>query len=192
EQPLGPHELPLLAGEPPLGAGGEPLGLGGITGDEGGGERRALPELVVVDLGDRRAEPVLQLRLGGEDVLALPLQRPGLREVELDGEDRDEAGAQDGSAGVAAVAPAGAGSSSEVRSTSRVSYTSNTSPSRRSLKPSRRMPHSKPSATSRTSSLKRRSWATVVVWIPVPSRKMRTFEPRRTRPLVTMQPAIVP
>ena len=66
------------------------------------------------------------------------------------------------------------------------------SPSRRSLKPSSRIPHSKPSATSRASSLKRFSCATVVSWMRVPSRKMRTFAPRRTTPLVTMQPAIVP
>ena len=46
--------------------------------------------------------------------------------------------------------------------------------------------------TSRASSLKRLSWATVVSWIRAPSRKIRTREPRRTTPLVTMQPAIVP
>ena len=46
-------------------------------------------------------------------------------------------------------------SASDVRSTSRVSKISSTSPSFTSLKPSRRMPHSKPSATSRTSSLNR-------------------------------------
>ena len=54
------------------------------------------------------------------------------------------------------------------------------------------MPHSKPSTTSRASSLKRLSCAIVVSWMRVPSRKMRTFALRRTTPLVTMQPAIVP
>ena len=54
------------------------------------------------------------------------------------------------------------------------------------------MPHSKPSATSRASSLKRLSWSIVVSWITVPSRTTRTWAPRRTTPFVTMQPAIVP
>ena len=54
------------------------------------------------------------------------------------------------------------------------------------------MPHSKPSVTSRASSLKRLSCAIVVSWMRVPSRKIRTFAFRRTTPLVTMQPAIVP
>jgi hypothetical protein len=82
-----------------------------------------LPELVVIHLGDGRAEAVRELRLRGLDVLALPLQRSRLGEVQLDRQNRDEAGAasrrpaQDSSAG----APAGTGSSSEVRSTSRVS-----------------------------------------------------------------------
>jgi hypothetical protein len=46
---------------------------------------------VVFDLRNGRAEAVLELRLGGENVLALALQRPGLGEVELDRENRDEA-----------------------------------------------------------------------------------------------------
>jgi hypothetical protein len=74
---------------------------------------------VVVDLRDRGAEAVLELRLRREDVLALPFERAGLREVELDREDRDEAGAQESSD--AAADAAGTASSSDVRSTSRVS-----------------------------------------------------------------------
>src|SRR5262245_2258644 len=77
-------------------------------------QARPLPLLVMVDLGHRSAEAVLQLRLRRLDVLALALQRPRLREMELDGEDSDEAGAQ-----VAAGVAAGAFRS--VRSTSRTS-----------------------------------------------------------------------
>ena len=77
----------------------------------------------MVDLRHGRAETVGELGLRRLDVLALPLERSSLREVQLDRQDRDEATAaarrraQDSSAG----APAGTGSSSEVRSTSRVS-----------------------------------------------------------------------
>jgi hypothetical protein len=120
ESPLDAHQLPLLAGEPALRAGGELLGAARVAGRERRRDRRPLPQVVVVDLGDRGAEAVLELRLRRQDMLALPLQRARLGEVELGDEDRDEAGAQDSSA-VAAAAPAGAGSSSDVRSTSRVS-----------------------------------------------------------------------
>src|SRR5579862_1914876 len=188
ERPLAAHQLPFLAREPRLRARGELVGRARVARDQGGRQRAALPELVMVDLRDRRAEAVCELRLRRLHVLPLALQRPCLREVQLDRDDCDEARAQDWSAAV----PAGTASSSDVRSTSRVSNTSKMSPSRRSLKPSSRMPHSKPSTTSRASSLKRLSCATVVSWISAPSRKMRTFAPRRTRPLVTMQPAIVP
>src|SRR6266511_1605679 len=46
---------------------------------------------MVVDLGDRSSEPILQLGLGGLDVLPLPFQRARLGEVQLDGEDPDVA-----------------------------------------------------------------------------------------------------
>jgi len=116
---VGAHELPLLRGEPSFGARREPLGLTRITGDERHRQRTALPELVVVDLGDRRAEAIRELCLRRLDVLSLAFERTCVGEVQLDCENRDEAGvaAQDSSAG----APAGTGSSSEVRSTSRVS-----------------------------------------------------------------------
>jgi hypothetical protein len=120
ERPLDAYELPLLAGKPALRARREILRAARVPGRERGRDRRPLPELVVVDLGDRGAESVLELRLRREDVLALALQRPRLGEVQLGDEDGDEAGAQDPSA---AGAPplGGAGSSSDVRSTSRVS-----------------------------------------------------------------------
>src|SRR5205085_1849012 len=50
-----------------------------------------LPEVVVVDLGDRGAEAILELRLRRLDVLALALQRAGVRKVQLDREDADVA-----------------------------------------------------------------------------------------------------
>src|SRR4029078_4787385 len=54
------------------------------------------------------------------------------------------------------------------------------------------MPHSKPSATSRASSLNRLSWAIGVSWMTVPSRTTRTLAERRTTPFVTMHPPILP
>src|SRR5512133_738721 len=50
----------------------------------------------MVDLGDRRAEPLLQLRLCRLDVLTLALQRARLRKMELDRENPDIAGAHGG------------------------------------------------------------------------------------------------
>src|SRR5580765_3907397 len=51
---------------------------------------RALPFFVVVDFCHRGAEAIVELRLRRLDELALALQRPRLREMELDGEDPDE------------------------------------------------------------------------------------------------------
>jgi len=119
ERPVATDELPLLAGEPCLRPSGELLRTVGVPRHDCRGQRAALPEIVMADLGDGRAEPVLELRLRRLDVLALPLQRPGGGEVQLDREDRDEARAQDSPAD-AAPAPV-ATSSSDVRSTSRVS-----------------------------------------------------------------------
>ena len=48
---------------------------------------RPLPELVVLDLGHRRAEALVQLGLRGLDVLPFPLERAVLGEVQLDRED---------------------------------------------------------------------------------------------------------
>ena len=47
------------------------------------------------------------------------------------------------------------------------------------------MPHSKPAATSRTSSLKRRSEVIAPFQMIVPSRRKRTLEPRVMSPLMT-------
>src|SRR3712207_4195603 len=69
----------------------KPCGLAVLARDAGDGEPRALPEVVVVDLRNRRAEAVLELRLRRLDELPLPLQRSRLGEVELDRKDSDVA-----------------------------------------------------------------------------------------------------
>jgi hypothetical protein len=123
ERALRADELPFLPGQPGLGARRELGRLACVARDERRRQAAALPEVVVVDLRDGSAEAVRELRLRGLDVLALALERSRLGEVQLDRQDGDEPGAassgapQDSSAG----APAGTGSSSEVRSTSRVS-----------------------------------------------------------------------
>src|SRR5262249_23480354 len=80
-------ELELLAVQVALRLVEQLLGLAVLARDAREREPAALPELVVVDLGDRDPEPVLELRLRRLDELPLALQRPGLREVQLDGED---------------------------------------------------------------------------------------------------------
>src|SRR4029077_20988131 len=87
-----PGQHPVLAREPGLGPSRELLGLPCLPGCEGRRQRAALPEVVVVDLGDGGTEPVRELRLRREHVLALALQRPGLGEVQLRRENRDVAG----------------------------------------------------------------------------------------------------
>src|SRR5205823_13043382 len=89
---LGPDELPVLAGEVPLGPVQQLPELSMAARHAGHRQAGALPELVVVDLGDRGAKPVLELGLGRVDVLPLPLQRARFGEVQLDGEDADVAG----------------------------------------------------------------------------------------------------
>ena len=74
-------ELERLPAQVALRAVEEPLELVVTPRDAGEGESRALPDVVVVDLRHRRAEPVLELRLRGADEPPLPLQRACLREV---------------------------------------------------------------------------------------------------------------
>jgi hypothetical protein len=69
----------------------ELLELAVLLGRARNGQARPLPEVVVVDLGDRGAEALVQLRLGGLHVLSLSLERIRLRKVELDREDADVA-----------------------------------------------------------------------------------------------------
>src|SRR4051812_37849961 len=59
--------------------------------DKRGGDGRALPQLVMIRLGNGCAEALLQLRLERLKLLALALQAPVLREVQLDFEKADEA-----------------------------------------------------------------------------------------------------
>src|SRR5207253_6709210 len=89
DRTLDSDEIEVLSGKPPLGAVEQLLELAVASRNAGDGQSCALPELVVVDLGDRGAEAMLELRLRGLDVLALPLQRTGLREVQLDDQDPD-------------------------------------------------------------------------------------------------------
>src|SRR3954469_3209908 len=92
-------ELESLAGEKSLGAVQQLVELPVPPRDAGEGDPRALPELVVVDLRDRRAETPLQLRLHREQLLALSLERAVLGEVQLGREDADVARAQLGRGG---------------------------------------------------------------------------------------------
>ena len=64
--------------------------------DAGDRQLRPLPQVVVVDLGDCGAEAVAQVVPRRAQVMALALQRARLGEVQLDREDRDEAGAHAG------------------------------------------------------------------------------------------------
>src|SRR5580765_8126537 len=82
-------ELERLAGQVTLGGGEQLLDLPVLTRHARKRQPRALPELVVVDLRDRGAEAALQLRLDRQELLALPLQRMVLGEVQLNGEDAD-------------------------------------------------------------------------------------------------------
>src|SRR5919204_5655545 len=134
ELPRSRPELPLLAVQVPLRLVQEPLRLPRLPRHARDGQPRALPKLVVVDLGHRGAEPVLELRFRRADELPLPLQRAGFREVQVDAEDGDVAHAHTpilprGRGGLAAYAGAEEGSSDRsVRSIWRGSKTSETSP----------------------------------------------------------------
>ena len=88
-----PRELELLAGEVALRAVEQPLDLAVLARDAGERQPRALPELVVVDLGHRGAEAVLELRLRRLARTCACPSASRLREVQLDGEDADVAGA---------------------------------------------------------------------------------------------------
>src|SRR5881398_781836 len=78
------------------------------------------------------------------------------------------------------------------RATSSMRYASIRSPTLRSLKFSTPIPHSNPSRTSRTSSLKRLSEASVPSYTSTPSRTTRTRAVRGMTPERTKLPAIVP
>ena len=94
EQAVTAYEHPLARGEPAFSAICQLLGLVGGTRDARNGERGPLPEIVVVDLGDGGPEAVAEVVLGRANEVPLPLQGRCFRKVELDGEDRNEAGGQ--------------------------------------------------------------------------------------------------
>src|SRR5579862_3734679 len=91
DEPLGERDLPLLAAQPPLSRVEQPLGVPVLAGDAGDGDAGALPDVVVVDLGDRGADAALELRLRSAQVVPLLLQRMRGGELELAGQDADEA-----------------------------------------------------------------------------------------------------
>ena len=66
---------------------GRAFELGQRPARERDGERGALPEVLVVDLGDGRPEPSVELRLERRDLLALALEVPHVVEVEMDEEE---------------------------------------------------------------------------------------------------------
>src|SRR5207248_2066977 len=61
EQTLAAHEHPVSGGEPPLGAADKLFRVVRAPRDAGDGQRRTLPELVVVDLRDGGTEPVAEV-----------------------------------------------------------------------------------------------------------------------------------
>src|SRR4051794_13091914 len=60
-----------------------PLQRTQVASHERSGQRRALPQVVMIGLGDRGAKTSLQLGLQGQQLLALPLERMLLREVKM-------------------------------------------------------------------------------------------------------------
>ena len=90
DEALGERDVPFLSAEPALGVVEQPLELVMLARDAGHGDPSALPDVVVVDLGDGRADAVLELRLRRAEVVALLLQRMRVRKVQLTGEDADE------------------------------------------------------------------------------------------------------
>src|SRR5436305_14240490 len=91
EEPPGPRDLPRRPAQPPLRIVQEALDLPVLARDARRGDARTLPDVVVVDLGHRGADPVLELCLRGAQVVALVLQGVRLGEVKLAGEDPDPA-----------------------------------------------------------------------------------------------------
>jgi hypothetical protein len=91
DEAVGESDLPLLAAEPALRFVEEALGLTVLARGARDRESRPLPHVVMVDLGDGRAHPALQLRLGRPKMVALFLQGVRTRKVQLASEDPDEA-----------------------------------------------------------------------------------------------------
>src|SRR5579883_191329 len=105
EQPVGGADLPLLAAQPALRLVEQALGLVGLARDAGDREAGALPEVVVVDLRDRGADPVAEVVLRRADEVPLLLERARPGEVELDRQHADESGRHRGSEARCDAAP---------------------------------------------------------------------------------------
>src|SRR2546423_1653334 len=116
----------------------------------------ALPQVVVGRLRGRDVEAVVETVLQALEDMPLVLEGATRREMQLPRHDPDD------HAGVSE------------RATSSMRYASIRSLTFRSLKFSTPMPHSNPSRTSRTSSLKRLSEARVPSYTSTPSRTTRT------------------
>src|ERR671931_824716 len=84
ELPRAQPELPLLAVQVALRLVEQPFCLPRLARDARHRQAGALPQIVVVDLRDRGTESVLELCLRRAHELALPLQRAGLGEVQVD------------------------------------------------------------------------------------------------------------
>jgi hypothetical protein len=74
------RELPI---EPPFNPVGANSNVRRSPPDDRRSERRSLPQIVMVGLCDRGAEPLMELRLDRLQLLPLPLEAPVLREVQV-------------------------------------------------------------------------------------------------------------
>src|SRR5712691_11248985 len=134
----------------------------------------ALPQVMMRRLRRGYVEAVVEAVLEALQDVTLVLERVTRREMQLPRHHpHDHAGVSE-------------------RATSSIRYASIRSPTFKSLKFSTPMPHSKPSRTSRTSSLKRLSEASVPSYTSTPSRITRTFAVLGITPERTKQPAMVP
>src|SRR5439155_14148911 len=90
------ERLESLSRQPAFGIVEQTDGLADLPGRTGEGQPCPLPDIVVVDLGDRAADAVLQVRLHRLDDHPLLLQRMALGQEELERVDADEAGVHEG------------------------------------------------------------------------------------------------
>src|SRR5213080_1317872 len=143
----------------------------------------ALPQVMVGRLRGRDVEAVVEPVLEALQDVTLLLQRAAPLEVQLPGHHPHHH---------ASPTPGRAHAGVSERATSSTLYASIRSPTLMSLNPSIPMPHSKPSRTSRTSSLKRLSDAMLPSYTSTPSRITRTRDVRGMTPERTKHPAMVP
>ena len=80
DEAVGERDLPLLPAQPALRLVEQPLDLAMLARDAGDRDPRALPDVVMVDLRNRRADTVLELRLRAAQEVPLLLQRMRRRE----------------------------------------------------------------------------------------------------------------